>query len=201
VPAAKPWQAETPVQVALFKTEQKGPLSTLKDNDVARAPARVTSASEPLVAVTADPTHVPTPDEIFGADPFVSNPEGTFLDWYSGQQRSYGFNRHYFATESAANILAERLGGTVVQANSILGDSGYFSQTQPNRMIRFPNGREVNAGIVASFYTHGYPQSYIDRLIANEIDPEGNYQNLATPVSIVRNGMLTSRSSIQSGSA
>ena len=35
-------------------------------------------------------------------------------------------------------------------------------------MIKLSNGTVVNAGLIASFYTHGYPQSYIDQMIKDE---------------------------------
>jgi hypothetical protein len=42
-------------------------------------------------------------------------------------------------------------------------------QQVPNQMIQLSDGRVVNAGLIADFYDHGYPQSYIDMLIQNEI--------------------------------
>ena len=51
--------------------------------------------------------------------------------------------------------------------NAIL-TSGPITQSQPNFMVQLPNGSFINPGLVASFYTHGYPQSYIDRLLNNE---------------------------------
>jgi hypothetical protein len=62
------------------------------------------------------------------------------------------------------------LGGTVVASNEFTGSAGPFSQQQPNRMVQLQNGRMINPGLIASFYTHGYPQSYIDRLIASEVN-------------------------------
>jgi hypothetical protein len=138
---------------------------------------------------SGSPSRIPTPEEIFGENPFVENPQGQFTDAYSGQLRTYGFRSMYFATEKAALKIAEQLGGTVVQRSAIV-DAGFFTQVQPNQMILLPNGRELNAGIIADFYNHGYSQSYIDRLIANEINPDGGYGNLATPVTIVRNGIV-----------
>ena len=60
------------------------------------------------------------------------------------------------------------LGGTVVPSNQI-ASAGGFAQQQPNEMVQLSNGGLINAGLVASFYTHGYPQSYIDQLIANAV--------------------------------
>lgn len=140
-------------------------------------------------AKTPDLKHVPTPEEVFGASPFMSNPQGQFVDGNNGQLRTYGFHPRYFATEAAAKQLAQQFGGTVVARNAICND-GRFVQMQPNYMLQLPNGREVNAGIVADFYNHGYPQSYVDRLIAREIDPDAGYDNLAKPVSTVINGVV-----------
>ena len=36
-------------------------------------------------------------------------------------------------------------------------------------MVKLSDGRLINPGLVASFYTHGYPQSYVDQMIANEV--------------------------------
>ena len=140
------------------------------------------------VAKGPDLAHRPTPEEIFGESPFMANPIGMFTDYYTGQLRTYGFNPMYFATEEAAQILAGQLGGTVVARNAIC-NTGYFFQAQPNYMVQLPNGLEVNAGIIADFYNHGYPQSYVDRLIAREIDPQAGYDNLHVPVTSIRNGV------------
>ena len=41
----------------------------------------------------------------------------------------------------------------------------------PNlRVVQLPNGNLINPGLVAAFYTHGYPQSYIDGLIAQAVN-------------------------------
>jgi hypothetical protein len=119
----------------------------------------------------------------------LANPEGQFIDANTGELRKYGFRQMYFATESAAQKIAQQLGGTVVARNAIC-NAGYFTQSQPNYMVQLPNGVEVNAGIIADFYNHGYPQSYIDRLIAREIDPAAGYENLAVPVTTVKNGAV-----------
>jgi hypothetical protein len=146
-------------------------------------------AASPMSAPAADLTRIPTPEEIFGESPFMANPQGQFIDANTGELRKYGFRPMYFATASAAQKVAQQLGGTVVTRNAIC-NAGFFTQVQPNYMIQLPNGVEVNAGIVADFYNHGYPQSYIDRLIAREIDPNAGYDNLAVPVTTVKNGVV-----------
>jgi hypothetical protein len=62
------------------------------------------------------------------------------------------------------------LGGTVVASNEMTPNGSSFAQQQPNLMVQLPNGRTVNAGQIASFYAHGYPQAYIDKLIANAVN-------------------------------
>jgi hypothetical protein len=155
---------------------------------VAQAPAVQTAAST-MSTTAVDLTRIPTPEEIFGESPFMVNPQGQFIDANTGELRTYGFRPMYFATASAAQKIAQQLGGTVVSRNAIC-NAGFFTQVQPNYMIQLPNGVEVNAGIVADFYNHGYPQSYVDRLIAREIDPDAGYHNLAVPVTTVRNGVV-----------
>jgi hypothetical protein len=62
------------------------------------------------------------------------------------------------------------VGGTVVQSNQFTGNGGVFTQQQPNLMVQLPDGHLINPGLVASFYAHGYPQSYVDQLVSNEVD-------------------------------
>jgi hypothetical protein len=123
------------------------------------APAATSAAATPKAS---DPRAVPTFESVFGAQPWITNPQGQGL----GQVWSY--NPMYFATRQTAEIVAKMVGGKVVEKNDIL-PSGPFTQTQPNQMVELPNGRVINAGLVASFYTHGYSQGYIDRMIEVEI--------------------------------
>ena len=74
--------------------------------------------------------------------------------------------RIYFATASTAAQVAQMLGGTVTESNALAPNA----QEQPNYMVQMPDGRSINAGLVASFYSHGYPQSYVDGLVADEIN-------------------------------
>ena len=119
----------------------------------------------PAVALAADAPGedtAPTAQSVFGPNPWISNPTGTGPDG-----SSYSYNPMYFATAATAAQVAQMVGGTVV-ASDQLANAGGFAQQQPNQMVRLANGTLINAGLVASFYTHGYPQSYIDRLVANE---------------------------------
>lgn len=82
--------------------------------------------------------------------------------------QTYGYNPFYFATPDTAAKVAQMVGGTVVQSNQFTGNGGAFTQQQPNLMVQMPDGGLINPGLVASFYTHGYPQSYVDQLVSNE---------------------------------
>lgn len=104
----------------------------------------------------------PTAQSVFGDNPWVTNPTGV------GPAGTYSFNPMYFATPQTAQKVAQMLGGTVVESNQLVS-GGNFAQQQPNEMVELPNGHTVNAGLVAGFYTHGYPQSYIDQLIASTV--------------------------------
>jgi len=62
------------------------------------------------------------------------------------------------------------VGGTVVAFNALGGPSGNpFVQSQPNEMVQLSNGAMINPGLVASFYTHGYPLSMVNQMVANEV--------------------------------
>jgi hypothetical protein len=121
------------------------------------------AAQSATTAAPAAATPAPTPESVFGASPWVSDPVGT------GPDGSFSYNPWYFATPQAAAQVAQMLGGTVVASNEFTAPGSPFVQQQPNLMVQMPNGTQINAGLVASFYAHGYSQSYINTLIANEI--------------------------------
>jgi hypothetical protein len=124
----------------------------------------------PKVPSTAVPGSLPAPkpsptaESVFGPNPWVTNPTGTGPDG-----STYGYNPLYFATLETAAKVAQMVGGTVVQSNQFTGNGGTFTQQQPNQMVQLPDGRLINPGLVASFYTHGYPQSYVDQMVLNEV--------------------------------
>jgi hypothetical protein len=121
------------------------------------------SVSAPTT-VTAPKAAAPTLESVFGGSPYVSNPGGTAPNGVS-----YGYNPTYFATQSAADKLAQMYGGTVVEKNAIT-PYGPFQQNQMNQMIQFPNGNVVNAGILASYFDRGWSQEQINGAIAGEIN-------------------------------
>jgi hypothetical protein len=127
-------------------------------------------STAPTTAATAapgsDPNSVYTAEEVFGANPWVSNPTGV-----GPTGMTFGYNPLYFATPSTAAQVAQMLGGTVVQDNEFTkntpGDP--FAQSQPNEMVQLPDGALINPGLVASFYTHGYPQWEVNQSIAEDV--------------------------------
>jgi hypothetical protein len=115
-------------------------------------------------AVAANPSP-PTAEQVFGPNPWLENPTGMGPDG-----SIYGYNPQYFATPQTAAMVAKMVGGTVVQSNELTSAPGsHFMQQQPNQMVRLANGTVINPGLVATFYTHGYPQSMVDQMIANEV--------------------------------
>jgi len=121
------------------------------------------SASTAVVAPAASACPMaPTAQSLFGSSPWESDAGG------SGPMGSYNYNQYYFATPATAAKVAQMLGGTVVQMNAIT-PNGPFKQNEPNQMIQMPDGRMINAGLVASFYDHGYTQQMVDKMIAAEV--------------------------------
>ena len=93
----------------------------------------------------------------------MANPTGT------GPTGSYSYNPYYFATPQTAATVASMVGGTVVSMNSYTAPGSPYSQDQPNLMVQLPNGALINPGLVAEFYTHGYPQSMVNQMVASEV--------------------------------
>jgi hypothetical protein len=110
----------------------------------------------------------PTAQSLFGANPWITGAGGT------GPAGSYGYNPYYFATPATAAKVAEMLGGKVVEMDAIT-PLGPFQQNQPNQMIQMPDGRLINAGLVAGFYDHGYTQQTVDKMIAAEVSGNTMY--------------------------
>jgi hypothetical protein len=110
----------------------------------------------------------PTAQSLFGANPWSTGAGGT------GPAGSYSYNPYYFATPATAAKVAQMLGGKVVAMNEIT-PFGPFQQNQPNQMIQMPDGRLINAGLVAGFYDHGFTQQTVDKMIAVEVSGNAMY--------------------------
>jgi len=125
-------------------------------------PWTVTTPGAPAPATPSTTSQMaPTAGSLFGANPWVADAGGT------GPNGDYGYNRCYFATPATAAKVAQMLGGTVVKADDIT-PFGPFKKNQPNLMVQLPNGKRVNAGLVAGFYSHGYTQQAVNQMIASE---------------------------------
>jgi hypothetical protein len=144
---------------ALFGGSQSGSASE-------QSPTSST-ASQPSMdsADTSAPDSGPTVQSVFGSSsPWLSDPTGTSPDG-----TTFNYNPEYFATPQAAAQVAAMLGGKVVQENQFGPNGSPFGQSASNEMVQMPDGGLINAGLVAAFFTHGYPQSVIDQMIANTI--------------------------------
>jgi len=117
----------------------------------------------PAATTPPAPAMAPTAQDLFGPKPWMSNPGGIAPNGVS-----YGYNPYYFATAETAAKVAQMVGGTVVQSNA-LTPYGPFQQNQPNYMVQLSNGRQIYAGLFASFYDHGYTQDFVNKLVAAEI--------------------------------
>jgi hypothetical protein len=147
-------------------TAPTGTAPTQGSSGDAAADFRALFSSQPLppAATTPAPPPPPTAESVFGANPWITNPGGS-----APIGVTYGYNPIYFATPATAAKVAQMVGGTVVETNAIT-PYGPFRQNQPNEMIQMPNGKQVNAGIIASLYTHGYSQQYVNLLVSNEVN-------------------------------
>ena len=127
----------------------------------------------PTTVVAPTPAAVPaamapTAQSLFGANPWSTGAGGT------GPNGDYSYNQYYFATPQTAATVASMLGGKVVAMDAIT-PSGPFKQNQPNQMVQMPDGRLINAGLVAGFYDHGYTQQTVDKMIAAEVSGDTMY--------------------------
>jgi hypothetical protein len=160
VPAAPTTEQEFMAESTL-PAVQGSPLGPAPAAAATTVPAAPTTEAEFLAAASAQDA-APTAVSVFGANPWITDPTGTAPDG-----SVYNYNPVYFATASTAAQVAQMVGGTVVASDQIANGGG-FQQQQPNEMVKLANGTLINPGLVASFYTHGYPQSMIDQMIASE---------------------------------
>jgi len=149
-------------------TPGKGKLGAPTDGTAAGTSSGSNSSAATSTASGASGNDVPTLESVFGTgDVWLSDPTG------SGAGFSWNYNPIYFATEQTAETVAKLLGGTVVASDDITSAPGSpLQQSQPNEMVKLSNGAQVNAGLVADLYNHGYPQSYIDQELS-EIEQQG----------------------------
>jgi hypothetical protein len=142
------------------------PATPITNDPAADFRALFSSKANPPDPKIATPAKAPCPttESMFGPNPWIANPGGTAPNGVT-----YGYNPQLFATKATADKLAQIYGGKVVEMNAIT-PFGPFQQTHLNQMIQFPNGNLINAGMLASCYSHGLPQEQVDRDIAAEIN-------------------------------
>ena len=132
----------------------------------ATAATGATTAASPTTAATSNPNAVLTAEDVFGANPWLTDPTGICPN---GQ--TFGYNPLYFATAGTAADVAQMVGGKVVEDDEFTkntpGDP--FVQQQANEMVELPDGALINPGLIASLYTHGYPQSMVNQAISDEV--------------------------------
>lgn len=161
--------AQTVAAAATASSTKTTSTSTSGSTATAAAAASTSSSASSATAATTTPAPVspagpPTTDSVFGANPWLADPT------CSGPSGSFAYNPIYFATAQTAATVASMVGGKVVAVDAVGGPaSNPWQQDQPNEMVQLPNGCLINAGLVATFYTHGYPQSMVDQMVANEV--------------------------------
>jgi hypothetical protein len=191
-PGAPAAQANSPYKATNPRTTFRTILSGASTPASSSAPPTTTSAVNSIVAALTAPVAAPTPaaasatspaatpntpsasepnavltaEQVFGSNPWVTDPTGSGPNGVS-----FGYNPLYFATPTTAAEVAQMVGGTVVQDNEFTkntpGDP--FVQQQPNEMVQLPGGGLINPGLIASLYTHGLPQWEVNQAIANEV--------------------------------
>ena len=153
---------------------QSDPSSTSTSTDTTPTPRMIGTVSPLAPATTVTPPAAvtsplaPTAQSLFGANPWETDAGGT------GLNGSYSYNPYYFATPQTAATVAQMLGGKVVTADAIT-PYGPFTQNEPNQMVQMPDGRLINAWLVAGFYDHGYTQQTVNKMIAAEVTGDGMY--------------------------
>ncbi|MCX6633039.1 MAG: hypothetical protein NTW28_36045 [Candidatus Solibacter sp.] len=161
-----------PAPAADFRTALQSVPAAAEAASAPRTIGTVTPWSPSVAVVTppavATPNMAPTAQSLFGANPWSTNAGGT------GPNGSYGYNPYYFATPQTAAKVAQMLGGKVVEVDAIT-PFGPFKQNLPNQMVQMPDGKLINAGLVAAFYDRGYAQQTVDKMIAAEVSGDLMY--------------------------
>ncbi|MGH9659304.1 MAG: hypothetical protein ACRD96_12225 [Bryobacteraceae bacterium] len=85
-----------------------------------------------------------------GPPPFVPTYEKHSIKSALGGE--WPINEFYFASAETADYLAKKFGAEVF-TRRFGGDGGPFQASGVERWLRFPDGMEMNAGMLASYYT------------------------------------------------
>ena len=158
----------TPAPAPDFNTELKNQTDPAGPAPASRMIGSVNLGS-PTPVVTAPAATAswmaPTAQSLFGDNPWSTDAGG------NGPGGSYNYSHYYFATPQTAAKVAQMLGGKVVAMDAIT-PYGPFKQNQPNQMVQMPDGKLINAGLIAGLYDHGYSQGTVDQLVASEVGPK-----------------------------
>jgi hypothetical protein len=133
------------------------------------ASASAATASAQSSSATAAGAAIPSTNgpagQLFGSNPWDTDPTG------NGPGGITHYNPEYFATEQTAETVARMVGGTVVPGNTLTSAPGSpFTLNQTELMVQLPNGGLINPGLIASLFTHNWPQTFVDQQIANEVN-------------------------------
>lgn len=163
-PVATPaTNSSAPTAVATTSDDLLAATAALTSTKAAAATAATQSNAPAATAVTVQ-SQPPTAQSVFGSNPWIANAGG------NGPTGPFNLNPMYFATPQTAAEVAAMVGGTVVPVNTFAQTPGNpFTQNVPNEMVELANGKMINPGLVAGFYTHGYPQSMVNQMIQNEV--------------------------------
>ncbi len=167
--AHAPSESESPVS-GLAGLAMGTPTPAASNTTAANAPTTRTASGATATPWTpvnsAGPHDIPTVEQLFGASPWLENPTG-----YAPDGKTWSYNPRYFASRETAEKVANMVGGTVIEQSQFC-PTGPLLQSQPNEMVQLANGRVINAGEFVSFFSHGYPQYYVDHLIEQELKGE-----------------------------
>ncbi len=160
-PAQTPQTSEAPSFAAAFVQATVAAAAA-----ASTGPAAATTPTTPAAATAPNSTDADDPaGPLFGANPWMADPTG-----YGPNGTVTHYNPVYFATPQTAQVVAQMLGGSVVQSTQITTAPGSpFQQNESNYMVQLPNGGMVNPGFIADLYTHGWNQTFINQQIANEV--------------------------------
>jgi len=77
-----------------------------------------------------------------------------------GLSEPWELNSEYFATRETAQFIADKFGDGTVTPVEFGGSGGLFTASEKEFHIVLKNGRMVNAGILASYYTRNPDDKY-----------------------------------------
>ena len=111
-----------------------------------------------------DPGAVLSAEDVFGPNPWIANPVVTGPN-KKNQIVEFPQNPLYYATEPTANLVLQMVSGTGIDENNPYAGNQRYSASNSQLVVTLPGGAWINAGLVAGFFTHGYPLDMIAVMI------------------------------------